>query len=160
MRKCQRPGRGAIRDEARRKLDQRPGARLLLISAAGAAHYVITECPDAVRAKAQGILVLSDIPDLAHVDVRYVAELARIALTEEEARRFQAELDDILAYVAQLSELDVTDIEPMAHAIRLVNVMRADTPGETLAPAAWRANAPAVAADSCIRVPPVIEEDY
>jgi aspartyl-tRNA(Asn)/glutamyl-tRNA(Gln) amidotransferase subunit C len=49
-------------------------------------------------------------PDLAHVDVRYIADLARLELTEAEVARFQAELDDILGYVDQLRELDVEGV--------------------------------------------------
>jgi len=61
-----------------------------------------------------------------HMDVEYIAHLARIHLTEEEITSFQSQLDDVLAYVDQLKELDVSDIEPTAHAIPVQNVMRDD----------------------------------
>lgn len=97
-------------------------------------------------------------PDLAHVDVRYVADLARIELTDAEAERFQSELDDILGYVAQLSELDTAGTEPMAHAMPRANVLRDDAPQASLGPERVLANAPAVVGEGYIRVPAVLEE--
>jgi len=97
-------------------------------------------------------------PDLAHVDVRYIADLARIDLSAAELERFQAELDDILGYVAQLSELDTQGIEPMAHAMPRCNVMREDVPQASLEQDRVLANAPAVVDAAYIRVPVVIEE--
>ncbi len=101
---------------------------------------------------------MTEKPDLAHVDVRYVAELARIALSDEEADRFQAELEDILAYITQLRELDVEGIEPTAHANPRVNVMREDLVRAGLAVDRVLANAPAAVAENRIRVPAVLEE--
>ena len=60
------------------------------------------------------------------IDVSYVAELARIELTDDEAERFSAQLDDILGYVRQLEGLDVSGIEAMAHAAPVYDVMRED----------------------------------
>ena len=97
-------------------------------------------------------------PDLAHVDVRYVAELARIALTDGEVTRFQRELDDILQYVTQLDELDVAGIEPMAHATPRVNVMREDQVRASLPRDSILANAPRTLDDTAICVPAVLEE--
>jgi aspartyl-tRNA(Asn)/glutamyl-tRNA(Gln) amidotransferase subunit C len=97
-------------------------------------------------------------PKASHIDVRYVAGLARLALTDAEVRRFETELADILGYVGQLSELDVTGIEPTAHAAPRANVLRDDVPCACLDRARVLANAPA-ADDECVRVPPVIEEE-
>jgi aspartyl-tRNA(Asn)/glutamyl-tRNA(Gln) amidotransferase subunit C len=55
-------------------------------------------------------------------DVKYVAHLARLALTPEEEQKFQAQLDHVLGYIAKLNELDVSHVEPTAHAVPLVNV--------------------------------------
>lgn len=99
---------------------------------------------------------MSTAPDLAHVDVRYVADLARIALTDTEAERYQDEIDRIVAYVRQLQELDVDDIEPTAHASPIVNVMRDDVPRLCLSRETVLANAPAVIRDDSFRVPAVI----
>lgn len=59
-------------------------------------------------------------------EVRKVAHLARIQLTAEEEEKFAAQLNNILTYVEQLSELDVTDVEPTTRAIDVNNVMRPD----------------------------------
>ncbi|HVU06985.1 MAG TPA: Asp-tRNA(Asn)/Glu-tRNA(Gln) amidotransferase subunit GatC [Verrucomicrobiae bacterium] len=62
----------------------------------------------------------------AEIDVKYVAHLARIALTPEEETKLAAQLGGILGYIEKLKELDVTGIEPTAHAVPMVNVTRAD----------------------------------
>ena len=59
-------------------------------------------------------------------EIKYVANLARIALTPEEEARLGSQLGDILGYVKKLEELDISDVEPMAHAVPLDNVLRAD----------------------------------
>ena len=60
------------------------------------------------------------------MDVAYVAHLARLNLTPDEVQRFQGQLNDILAYVEELKEVDVTGVEPTAHATRVENILRAD----------------------------------
>ena len=97
--------------------------------------------------------------DTGCIDVRYVADLARLELTDDEALRYGAELSAILAYVAQLNELNLDGIEPTAHATRLVNVFRADVAGSNLDRKLALANAPALTDDVLIRVPQVIEEE-
>jgi aspartyl-tRNA(Asn)/glutamyl-tRNA(Gln) amidotransferase subunit C len=62
----------------------------------------------------------------AEIDVKYVAHLARVALTPEEGKKLAAQLGGILGYIEKLKELDVTKVEPTAHAVPLVNVTRAD----------------------------------
>jgi len=61
------------------------------------------------------------------IDVAYVAHLARIALTPEEQKLFQQQLEQILGHVRQLNELDVSGIEPMQHGIPVKNQFREDT---------------------------------
>ncbi|MGA4645145.1 Asp-tRNA(Asn)/Glu-tRNA(Gln) amidotransferase subunit GatC [Limisphaera sp. 4302-co] len=90
------------------------------------------------------------------MDVRYVARLARLELTEEEATLFQAQLGQILAYVDQLKQLDVTGIEPTAHAVPRVNVMRPDEPRPGLSQQEALANAPAQA-NGLFLVPKIVE---
>jgi aspartyl-tRNA(Asn)/glutamyl-tRNA(Gln) amidotransferase subunit C len=58
--------------------------------------------------------------------VHKVAHLARLALTEAEEAQFTTQLNDILGYVEQLNELDVTDVAPTTRAIEVINVMRVD----------------------------------
>jgi len=62
----------------------------------------------------------------AEIDVKYVAHLARIALTPDEEKKLGAQLNHILGYIEKLRELDVTNVDPTAHAVPMVNVTRAD----------------------------------
>ena len=59
-------------------------------------------------------------------DVEHVAKLARLELNDEEKQLFTKQLDSILKYVEQMSEVDTTNVEPMASAIPITNVMRED----------------------------------
>lgn len=61
-----------------------------------------------------------------NLNVRDIARLARIELTEEEAETFQSQLGNVLEYVEQLSSLDVSGVEPTAHANPIFNVLRED----------------------------------
>jgi aspartyl-tRNA(Asn)/glutamyl-tRNA(Gln) amidotransferase subunit C len=65
-------------------------------------------------------------------DVEHVAWLARLGLSEEEKERFASQLGDILEYAERVCEVDTSDVEPMAHAIELKNVFRADEPSDSL----------------------------
>jgi len=60
------------------------------------------------------------------IDIKYVAHLARLSLTDEEEQKLGAQLSSILGYVEKLKEVDVTGVEPTAHAFPLVNVTRPD----------------------------------
>ncbi len=91
------------------------------------------------------------------MDVRYVAHLARSDLTDEETVLFQGQLDQVLHYVEQLNELDVSDVEPTAHAIPVYNVLRKDEVGQSLNHADIMANAPA-SSDGHVRVPKIIDQ--
>ena len=62
----------------------------------------------------------------AEIDIKYVAHLARIALTPDEEKKLAAQLGGILGYIEKLKELDVSNVEPTAHAVPMVNVTRAD----------------------------------
>jgi len=94
--------------------------------------------------------------DTGHMDVRYVARLARLALTQEEIALYQGQLDEILAYVRELETLDVSGAEPTAHAQPLVNVLRDDTPGPSLPSETVLRNAPQ-ARDGLFVAPRIIE---
>ena len=63
--------------------------------------------------------------------VRHVAMLARLGLTDEQLAALSGELNDILVQVDRISALDLTDVEPTAHAVAVSNVTRPDeiTPG-------------------------------
>ncbi|WFB37027.1 Asp-tRNA(Asn)/Glu-tRNA(Gln) amidotransferase subunit GatC [Kiritimatiellota bacterium B12222] len=96
-------------------------------------------------------------PDLDHVDVTYVANLARIELSAAETEKFQGELDDVLAYIHQLNELDLEGIEPMSHPHPRENVLREDVPVEAPDRELLLNNAPARVQD-LIRVPQMMED--
>jgi len=59
-------------------------------------------------------------------DVRHVAKLARLDLPEAKLQKFTVQLESILEYVAKIGEVDVSTVEPMAHALPLHNVLRED----------------------------------
>ena len=60
------------------------------------------------------------------IDVGYVAELARLELSEEEKAVFQPQLESIVGYVEKISAVDVDGVEPMMHGRPLVNAFRED----------------------------------
>ena len=68
-----------------------------------------------------------------HIDIDYVADLARIELTDKEKSTLSAQLDQILDHFEKLSAVDVDGIEPMAHTQNIYNVWRTgDAPGAPL----------------------------
>lgn len=90
------------------------------------------------------------------LDVAYVAQLARLNLTEEETQLFQKQLRDVLHYAEKLRGLDVTEVEPATHAIPVSNVFREDEPRDGLTAEEALANAPRQANQLFI-VPKVVE---
>jgi aspartyl-tRNA(Asn)/glutamyl-tRNA(Gln) amidotransferase subunit C len=92
-----------------------------------------------------------------HIDVRYVANLARLDLSDAEVATFQGQLDAILGHVESLSSLDVSGIEPTAHPAPVFGPMRDDTPGNSLTPSAFLANTPDQAQGQ-LRVPKVVTD--
>lgn len=74
--------------------------------------------------------------------VRKVARLARLDLSDGDLAIMARQLTDILGYVDQLRELDTTGVEPMAHPLPLQNVFRADEPRPSLTVDAALRNAP------------------
>ena len=75
-------------------------------------------------------------------EVLHVAELARLELSDAEVDRFGAQLSAILEAVGKVSELDLSDVEPTAHPLELVNVWAEDEPRPSLLPEEALANAP------------------
>ncbi len=91
------------------------------------------------------------------MNIRQVAALARLELTDEEAGRYQVQLDQILHYVEQLNGIDVRGIEPTAHAAAVYDVIREDvTVADGLSQEEALRNAPLVAQDQ-FRLPKVVE---
>ena len=92
----------------------------------------------------------------ADFDVRYTAQLARLNLSEEEIATFRAQLSQVLAYVEKLEQVDVSSVEPTAHANAVYNVFRADEARAWFEPADALTNAPRQA-NGLFIVPKVIE---
>ena len=91
-----------------------------------------------------------------HIDVTYVARLARLHLDATEREAFQAQLDQVVAYVQKIRELDVSGVEPTAHAAAVVNVWREDEHRPGLDREWVLRNAPE-SRDGQIMVPRVVE---
>lgn len=91
-----------------------------------------------------------------HLDVRYVADLVRLRLTDEEIAELQPQLDHVLTYIEQLNEVNVEGIEPTAHASAVFNVFREDASRAGFSPAEALANAPH-SGNGLFMVPKVVE---
>jgi aspartyl-tRNA(Asn)/glutamyl-tRNA(Gln) amidotransferase subunit C len=94
---------------------------------------------------------------LTRDDVRKVALLARLQLSDAELATLTAQLGHIVGYIEQLSELDTDDVEPMAHAVEVANVFRPDDLRPSFDRAEMLANAPH-ADGECYLVPAVLGE--
>ena len=92
---------------------------------------------------------------LTRDEVLHVATLARLNLLPDEIELFTRQLNDILAYVEKLQELDTEKVEPLAHVIPVFNVFREDKVREGLEREAALDNAPAQE-DGAFLVPRVI----
>ena len=90
------------------------------------------------------------------IDVKYVAHLARLALTPEEEQKLSQQLGNILGYIEKLKEVDVSGVEPTAHAFPLVNVTRPDETQPSLSNEEALRNAPAKA-NGLFIVPKIVE---
>ena len=90
------------------------------------------------------------------IDVAYVAELARLELTDEEKATFQSQLETIVQYVEKISAVDVDGVEPMMHGRPLVNAFREDVVKPSLDREAALANAPAKVGDEFL-LPKIVE---
>jgi aspartyl-tRNA(Asn)/glutamyl-tRNA(Gln) amidotransferase subunit C len=92
-----------------------------------------------------------------HINIDYVANLARLDLSDDEKSKIGSQLDDILGYFDKLKAVDVTGVEPLAHAHRVFNVWReGDEPGPTYTPEVLLNMAPEQR-DNQVVVPKVVE---
>lgn len=91
-------------------------------------------------------------------EVRRIASLARLRLDADEERTFQVQLSAILDHVELLRELDVSEVEPMTHALAAgeAPALREDALQASLSPREALANAPA-REGTCFKVPRIIE---
>jgi aspartyl-tRNA(Asn)/glutamyl-tRNA(Gln) amidotransferase subunit C len=93
---------------------------------------------------------------MANIDrdqLLHVAHLARLELREDEVERLGAQLNDILAAVSKVSELDLSDVPPTSHPLDIVNVWDEDVPRPCLSVEEALANAPE-REGSYFKVPP------
>ena len=90
------------------------------------------------------------------IDVAYVANLARLELTDEEKATFQPQLETIVKYVEKIAAVDVAGVEPMMHGRPLVNVFREDVVRPSLDREIALANAPAKVGDEFL-LPKIVE---
>ena len=90
-------------------------------------------------------------------EVRHVAELAKLHLTDEEVAQYAGQLSAILDYAQSLQSVDTSNVPPTPYVLALTNVMRADDPAPSLANEVALANAPD-RVDGFFRVRAVFEE--
>jgi aspartyl-tRNA(Asn)/glutamyl-tRNA(Gln) amidotransferase subunit C len=95
---------------------------------------------------------------LSSEDVRHVARLARLDLSDEEVEALRPQLSDILAYAEQVGEVATADVPPTAHPYGLRNVYREDVPVDPLPHEEAMSTAPA-AEDGRFRVPRIVGPD-
>ena len=81
-------------------------------------------------------------PSLSAEQVHWIARLARLELSEGELVTMAAQLSEVIGYFAQLQQVNTEGVEPMAHALDLQNVFRADDPAPSLPVDEALANAP------------------
>lgn len=93
---------------------------------------------------------------LSNEEVRHIAWLARLGVTDEEVDRFRDDLSVILEHFRALEELDTSSVPSAAHASLLHNVLRDDIPATSLPSTDVLANAPD-SENSLFRVPPILE---
>ena len=101
---------------------------------------------------------LSQPPAIGPEQVAHVARLARLRLSDDELIQFTGQLASVLEYAAEIAELDVDDLEPMAHPLPLHNVLREDAPEPTLDRDVVFAEAPA-AEDRRFKVPRILGDE-
>ena len=90
------------------------------------------------------------------IDVDYVAMLARIDIDAEKKDMFQEDMENIVGYINQLSELDVDGVVPTAHAVEMNNVLREDKAADSFDRELILNNSPELIDDELIKVPLVV----
>jgi aspartyl-tRNA(Asn)/glutamyl-tRNA(Gln) amidotransferase subunit C len=102
------------------------------------------------------LLEVIEMSRISTDEVKHVANLARLAITDEEAEMFQGQLDAIITFAEQLNELDTTGVEPTSHVLDMKNVLREDKPAKGLPIKEVLKNAPDHE-DGHIRVPSILD---
>ncbi len=94
---------------------------------------------------------------MSELDLRHIAKLARLRLSDDELKVFEGQVAGILGFVDQLQKLDVQGVEPTSHPLDLANVFRDDVPRPSLAIEPFLKHAPR-AKGRFFEVPKVIED--
>jgi aspartyl-tRNA(Asn)/glutamyl-tRNA(Gln) amidotransferase subunit C len=94
---------------------------------------------------------------ISNDQVKHVANLARLALTDEEAEKMTKQLDAIITFAEQLNELDTENVEPTYHVLDMKNVLREDIPQPGLPREEVLKNAPEHQ-DGQFKVPSILGE--
>jgi aspartyl-tRNA(Asn)/glutamyl-tRNA(Gln) amidotransferase subunit C len=97
--------------------------------------------------------------ELSADDVRHVALLARLDVTDEQVEHYRSHLQKVLDHAADIEALDLADVPPTAHPIPLGNPLRDDVVGPTLDRAEVLAEAPDADDETHFRVPPILGEE-
>ncbi len=97
-------------------------------------------------------------PAIGPEQVAHVARLARLELSPDELTRYTGQLASVLAYAAEIAELEVGDLAPMSHPVPLRNVLREDTEVPCLEREAVLGEAPATE-DHRFKVPKILSEE-
>ena len=131
-------------------------ARGLVDAAELATRPLLIHHPDGCRPIRRLPDVADSTPKLTRADVEHVAQLARLALTDEEVDELTPQLTGILEHAAQIAALDTHDVPPTAHPLPIVNVLRADEVRPSLPRDEVLAMAPA-SEDGRFRVPRILD---
>ncbi|MHC5024230.1 MAG: Asp-tRNA(Asn)/Glu-tRNA(Gln) amidotransferase subunit GatC [Planctomycetota bacterium] len=97
-------------------------------------------------------------PSLTLDEVRHVARLARLRLSDDQLEAYRGQLATVLEHLRTIADLDVADVEPLAHPADLTNRLREDESGPALPVEALLRNAPA-AENDYLAVPKVLAPD-
>jgi aspartyl-tRNA(Asn)/glutamyl-tRNA(Gln) amidotransferase subunit C len=92
------------------------------------------------------------------IQVRKVAKLSRLELTDQEVQEFTGQLGAILEYVEKMNELDTENVEPLAHCLPISNVFRQDSIKESLGTEKALANAPQ-RDEAFFKVPKILDDN-
>ena len=90
------------------------------------------------------------------IDIEYIANLARLRLSEDEVKCFSGQLGDVISYIEKLNKVDTSDVPPTTHPLLLKNVFREDVVKDSLPLDKVLTNAPK-RKSSFFKVPKVIE---
>jgi len=93
---------------------------------------------------------------ISNEEVKHIAKLAKLSLSDEEVEKYSKDLGDIATFVEQLNEIDISGVEPTAHILDKKNVFRKDEKKESFPREQILKNAPSKEA-GCISVPKVVE---